>query len=751
MAEITFEAVFRDELAIISKRREAEGRAVINGTSGPHTSLGLTGLALSGGGVRSATFALGVVQALIAHGVFRHIDYLSTVSGGGYLGVCVSNWFAQAKASVDPPLLSSRGNSDPPAIAHLRDHASYLAPRGRSKLFTLIVSVGIGLFINVTLLLPILILLAILFQFYVSFLLVKMDHPFTYTVAGFSILALLYAIIISNFASARRQDLDRTLMLRLSIVVSVGITILAFLNIQQPIVKALYEAIYLQKIPQVYTWIAGGITVIGVFVSLLRTLIRIGVFVGLLRSFALFVTKFWRFALGLAAPLLVWYVVLMIEVTLQYPCAWLKVENAFGLDIMSFMRDSVWPLTSNEAIRHYVGCEFQIGGQPAFYFNHDVCRLALVYSGFSAILLLIALAVNVNSTSLNTFYRDRLQAAYLFEFAGRESAFASVRKRLGVNRGLRLSALSGSGPYHLINAAINIQASELNLRGRNADFFTFSKLYVGGETTGFCPTSQLERGDSKIDVATATAISGAAIAPNQGISTNNYVLRFFMTLGNARLGYWLVNPRRLAKGQKISENVSPYYFFLELFGKLNEKRRRVYVTNGGYIENLGLYQLLRRRCRFIIVCDAEWDPKREFHGLAHVIRLAQIDLGVKIDINLLDLRENQDGFSRSHYAIGRIDYGNGQEGLLLYIKPSITGDETEYIYDYRAKNMAFPHESTTDQFFTEPQFEAYRSLGEHSLEHLSPSRPPKCVEDWFENADAMMRFNSVENQSCLAV
>jgi Patatin-like phospholipase len=187
MAEITFEAVFRDELAIISKRREAEGRAVINGTSGPHTSLGLTGLALSGGGVRSATFALGVVQALIAHGVFRHIDYLSTVSGGGYLGVCVSNWFAQAKASVDPPLLSSRGNSDPPAIAHLRDHASYLAPRGRSKLFTLIVSVGIGLFINVTLLLPILILLAILFQFYVSFLLVKMDHPFTYTVAGFSI------------------------------------------------------------------------------------------------------------------------------------------------------------------------------------------------------------------------------------------------------------------------------------------------------------------------------------------------------------------------------------------------------------------------------------------------------------------------------------------------------------------------------------------------------------------------------------
>ena len=41
----------------------------------------------------------------------------------------------------------------------------------------------------------------------------------------------------------------------------------------------------------------------------------------------------------------------------------------------------------------------------------------------------------------------------------------------------------------------------------------------------------------------------------------------------------------------------------------------------------------------------------------------------------------------------------------------MTGDEPEYVRDYRAKHPSFPHESTADQFFDETQFEAYRALG----------------------------------------
>ena len=49
-------------------------------------STGLVGLAVSGGGIRSATFTLGILQALCARGLITAVDYLSTVSGGGYIG-----------------------------------------------------------------------------------------------------------------------------------------------------------------------------------------------------------------------------------------------------------------------------------------------------------------------------------------------------------------------------------------------------------------------------------------------------------------------------------------------------------------------------------------------------------------------------------------------------------------------------------------------------------------------------------------
>src|SRR6266404_3484820 len=57
----------------------------------PRVEHGTVGLALSGGGIRSATFSLGVLQALARLDVLRYVDYLSTVSGGGYIGACVTS------------------------------------------------------------------------------------------------------------------------------------------------------------------------------------------------------------------------------------------------------------------------------------------------------------------------------------------------------------------------------------------------------------------------------------------------------------------------------------------------------------------------------------------------------------------------------------------------------------------------------------------------------------------------------------
>ncbi len=154
-----------------------------------------------------------------------------------------------------------------------------------------------------------------------------------------------------------------------------------------------------------------------------------------------------------------------------------------------------------------------------------------------------------------------------------------------------------------------------------------------------------------------------------------------------------------------------------MFGALNEDWGFINVSDGGHIENLGLYPLLQRRCRLIITVDGERDPKEngrhKFSALATAIRHARIDEGIDININL-DQIGRKDG---KHFAAGKIDYGpDFPEGWLVYIKSSLTQDENPYIREYSVKNPDFPHESTGDQFFNETQFECYRALGYHAAQ-----------------------------------
>ena len=237
------------------------------------------------------------------------------------------------------------------------------------------------------------------------------------------------------------------------------------------------------------------------------------------------------------------------------------------------------------------------------------------------------------------------------------------------------------------------------------------------------------------------AISGAAAAPQMGLATIKG-LSFWLALLNIRLGYWLRKP---ATNSWVSGPPGLRCLLREMLGTMDEKLSWLNVSDGGHIENLGVYELLRRRCKYIIAIDGEHDPKMTFHALTTIQRLAAIDLGVRIDINLDDLRLNPLGLSRSHFRFCRIRYPkNGREsedlfGYLLYVKLSLTGNEGEFIRRYRLDEPAFPHHSTADQFFTEAQFEAYRSLGEHIgdkfflraiVGELADAKTIK-VEDWF--------------------
>jgi hypothetical protein len=186
-----------------------------------------------------------------------------------------------------------------------------------------------------------------------------------------------------------------------------------------------------------------------------------------------------------------------------------------------------------------------------------------------------------------------------------------------------------------------------------------------------------------------------------------------------------------------------------MLSQLDETHRWVNVSDGAHIENLAGIELLRRRCRYIIIGDGEADPELHFAGLATLMRCASLDLGIEIDIDLDEIRlrgrSRRDGgrVGKTHWVSGTIRYperdsqGRRRQGFLLYVKSSFTGDEGVAIQEYRHRNPAFPHQSTADQFFDEDQFEAYRALGQHIAETVLPtdSTAPMSFNDfevWFQ-------------------
>jgi hypothetical protein len=217
---------------------------------------------------------------------------------------------------------------------------------------------------------------------------------------------------------------------------------------------------------------------------------------------------------------------------------------------------------------------------------------------------------------------------------------------------------------------------------------------------------------------------------------------FACTILGVRLGYWLRNPVDLAKTlQKRIWNWKNLYY--ELFRYTDTRDSHIYLSDGGHCgDNLGLLALLQRRTKLIIASDAECDPEHVFDSLNNSIRRAYVDYSSKVHISLDDLTpEEENGFTRKHYVIGRVLYPDRpwQKSWLLVIKNTLTGKESSPIRNYHKKSLAFPHETTADQFFTEEQFEVYRSLGREA-----------CVEIWRDNIDIFRSEEWLRNPwSCI--
>ncbi|MCC6534705.1 MAG: patatin-like phospholipase family protein [Burkholderiales bacterium] len=369
-------------------------------------------------------------------------------------------------------------------------------------------------------------------------------------------------------------------------------------------------------------------------------------------------------------------------------------------------------------------------------------ELALWLFGLLALAYLLELRVDVNVFSLGPLYRNRLLRCYLG--ASRQG---SRRPHLftGFDRDddIALADLGGPAtslgpsrpqrPYPLINTAINLTTGQkLAWQQRKAGSFLFSPLYCGyqmpeeGTTRWigrYCatldyvsaPLRPARRGS--IALSNAVTISGAAASPNAGYHSSPAVA-FLLTVFSVRLGSWFQNPRRPDVWRKPGPAHSLVPLLSELFGMSNDHRRFVYLSDGGHFENLGIYELVRRRCRFIICCDASCDPNSTFEDLGNAIRKCRIDLGVDIEIDVSAIRPRGDtGLSKHHCALGLLRYDrihpHAGVGYLLYIKASMCGTEPQDVVQYRSEHPEFPHQTTADQFFDEPQFESYRRLGLH--------------------------------------
>ena len=194
------------------------------------------------------------------------------------------------------------------------------------------------------------------------------------------------------------------------------------------------------------------------------------------------------------------------------------------------------------------------------------------------------------------------------------------------------------------------------------------------------------------------------------------VVAFLLTVFNVRLGWWFPNPK-----ESGIKSPSPWfslrYLVKELFGGADDKSNYLMISDGGHFENLAAYELIRRRCRVIIISDAECDPKLQFEGLGTLIRMCEVDFNARITLDVDAIRLGRKSkWSGLRYAVGQIDYGSGIAGVLIYLKASMTGREDSAVLQYKSSHPDFPHESTSDQFYGEDQFESYRRLGREVAE-----------------------------------
>ncbi len=706
----------------------------------PSAPAGGTAICLSGGGIRSASVALGALQSMrSALDDFSGIDRIVSVSGGGYTnGGLQLALTGQGGGPAEPGGAKANDVFSPGSVEedHLRRHSSYLS----DGLVQWLVALGV-LFRN---------LLASLL------------------IIGLSIAAMGLAF---GFFYRHVPIVDGGLQtLRTRLLASAGTHAPAYPSVPWGVtlgLAALFGLVILVYVAELVWWSLKGsrpaamarVTAGGAIAVLLLTV------VGVVVPAVVWTSSWVTWHLGISSKPLV--AVSSVSTALTYIAVLAaalgrkrRIVSTAMADVKRGEKavDGVLPNSMVQKILIWIALLALL--VTALMLASWVATSGLDDSWWAFLvvgpLVFLALFLDQTSMSLHPFYRRRLASA----FAVRRQTVAANAKEQPDQNGLAVAVpysydeatdLSTYGakrpgwPRLTFAASANLSGQGRTPPGRRAVCYALGADYVGGPQVGWVRTDFLHELVSNVigkdlTVEAAIAISGAAIASAMGAQTRDYEV--FLALSNMRLGAWLPNPRFMAlKSANLEDWTVPglprirglTYFAREILGIHSDHSRLLLCTDGGHYDNLGLVETLRHRYDLIYCFDASGATVPMADTLAGALMLAREELGVEIELDKPEELAPGSGtafdpakpfsrlnsrLSKSAVIAGTIHYphiGNKEEmkGLLIFAQADLTHDLPYDILEYTQDDPGFPNDGTADQWFDCDRFDAYKTLGSY--------------------------------------
>lgn len=690
----------------------------------------VVGLALSGGGIRSATVCLGVVTEFSRLGVFKYFDYLSTVSGGGWAGSAITAMYAAAKTSAK----SVGTESWQSFYETFRTRRNYLSAANLIRGITVMVLGALSS------------LMALAFLMY----------ALTATAIWLSTFSMI------NWLSGNNWALDADEYIRNRI----GPTWLY----NAPRAESLFEFAWPVRLLPAFLLLAVMAVVVAVLLKLLAKVVRAHslnpfaeqslIVAGRLVVFlAVIIGAFQGRTLVTAVAFgFVTLMILNVFAQLSRKARWLfaVAVAAFAWSI-DFIAPS-WPIVERvTSYWYYELLQLMLLPYNTLQFLTTKAYIQVVYNGVAApglnvadvtadsgitglfILLGSGLAAWLafilsgylfqrNRTGLHSFWRNQIDKAFLSPFGnGLENAPLSQLQQADGSPAFDEASANGA-PLHIINTAVNVPGSaEDEWKHDGVARFEISPYFTGGPATGWVETAAY--GD-RITLASAAAISAAAVNTQAGQKIPR-TFSWLLLLANVSLGVWLANPRLGGDPKRFNRRLSfaPLDILKELLGINSEEDSFVFVSDGGHGDNLGLVPLAERGCRLIVCVDAAADAGWEFSDLKYALsRLKELGWTIQIDDSdflqpqVIDATTNllvTDNPCRLFHLKSPL---MNEPQTIVLLKSSMT-EETVKAFSapslqYARGHEKFPQESTADQWLSEAQFDGYYTVGVTLAKHF---------------------------------